>query len=746
MDQLHESASLDESHFTAVSKQFRLSLPLLAFMACATWLIWFWLGASTTLLPANAAAAAPVATVHGSEKVTPANQSSQAPFTSLTSLTTPTPPACGLAWRVVNSPNPSNSNNPVGDVAAVSSNDVWMVGVYDDSNLIGRVLIMHWDGSQWSLMEGPNPGTTTSNLAGLDTLASNDVWAVGYYRSGPGSSTLVEHWDGTQWSVVPSPDPNPGEGNVLRAVAATAPNDVWAVGDFIVNNGGIGTYRTLIEHWDGTQWSVVPSPNVGSHHNSLWDVAAVSSNDVWAVGLYIDDVTGVRQTLTLHWDGVEWTHVPSPSPGYNNILRGVFAVSSNDVWAVGGRGNQTLVLHWDGTEWSVVPSPNPNVLNELYGVAATDADDVWAVGNHCCNGDWSRTLVMHWDGAEWSVVPSPSPGQILSILSDVAAISSTDVWAVGQYKICDGCGGYRTLTERYSDPCTGATPSPTSAVVTPTPTLPPTSTPKLTSIATATSTSTPTRTTTVNLTTTATSTVATTSTPATATPPTVIATASSTPTAIVTTIATATPTICPVQFDDVPPDHTFYPYIMCLACRGIISGYSDGTFRPGNNVTRGQLSKIVSNSAGYTEDPGEQRFEDVPPTNTFYEWIQRLAGRGHIGGYECGGPGEPCISGKPYFRPNANATRGQISKIVSNAAQYNDPPGEQIFEDVPPTHTFYEWIQRLASRGIMSGYPCGSVGEPCISGKPYFRPQNNATRGQNSKIVSNTFFPECQAP
>ncbi len=194
--------------------------------------------------------------------------------------------------------------------------------------------------------------------------------------------------------------------------------------------------------------------------------------------------------------------------------------------------------------------------------------------------------------------------------------------------------------------------------------------------------------------------------------------------------------------------YAFYRYVNCLSCSGIISGYPDGTFRPGNNVTRGQLSKIISNSAGFNEDPGPQLFEDVPPGSTFYDWVNRLANRGYIGGYPCGGDGEPCGGGNlPYFRVGANATRGQISKIVSNAAGYDDIPAEQTFEDVPPSNVFYLWVERLASRGIMAGYPCGSPGEPCGGGdKPYFRWGNNATRGQTSKIVVNTFFPNCNTP
>jgi hypothetical protein len=213
---------------------------------------------------------------------------------------------------------------------------------------------------------------------------------------------------------------------------------------------------------------------------------------------------------------------------------------------------------------------------------------------------------------------------------------------------------------------------------------------------------------------------------------------------------TATATACTITFTDVPPGSTFYPYVHCLACLGIINGYSDGTFRPNANVTRGQLSKIVANSAGFSDTPTGQQFQDVPPTgpgSTFYAYIYRLVHRGFINGYPCGGAGEACVppANLPYFRPNNNATRGQISKIVSNAAGFSDTPSGQQFQDVAAGSTFYAYIYRLATRNVMQGYPCGGHGEPCIppANLPYFRPNNNATRGQTSKIVANTFFPNC---
>jgi hypothetical protein len=208
----------------------------------------------------------------------------------------------------------------------------------------------------------------------------------------------------------------------------------------------------------------------------------------------------------------------------------------------------------------------------------------------------------------------------------------------------------------------------------------------------------------------------------------------------------------------VPPGSTFYPYVTCLACRGVVSGYPDGTFRPGANVTRGQISKIVSNSAGFNDDPGPQLYQDVPPTGTFYRWINRLSKRGIMSGYPCGGHsqggnGEPCEppANLPYFRPYDSATRGQLAKIAMNTAVLALgwtllDPASNTFEDVPVGSTFFKYVETAYAHQVLGGYPCGTRPEmPCVppANKPYFLPSNEVTRGQAAKIVSNTFFPSC---
>jgi hypothetical protein len=173
-------------------------------------------------------------------------------------------------------------------------------------------------------------------------------------------------------------------------------------------------------------------------------------------------------------------------------------------------------------------------------------------------------------------------------------------------------------------------------------------------------------------------------------------------------------------------------------------------YRPGANVTRGQLSKIIANSAGLSDTPaeGQQQFADVEPGDPFYLYVERLAQTGAISGYPCGGPGgtEPCDEeDRPYFRPNNPATRGQISKIVSIAADFEEdvPENQQTFTDVPTNSPFWVYIERLAGRGIISGY---GDAEKCPTGTPCFRYNDNTTRGQMAKIAANAFFPDCDTP
>ena len=238
---------------------------------------------------------------------------------------------------------------------------------------------------------------------------------------------------GGAWSLVPSPN-SPGRRSVLNAVAVVAPDDVWAVG--VGTPPDSGTLQTLTEHWDGVSWTVVPSPNrLGRDaRNALTGVTAIASNDVWAVGYSTDlDSPTVYSTLTIHWDGDNWSIVASPNlepaPNAYNALLGVSAVATDDIWAVGGApvadAGRAIFMHWDGAAWSLFPAPLemrfwPN--SSRFSVLAIASDNAWSVG---------AGESAHWDGVSWTVVPGAQDDWT------IAAANPTAVWAVGAFSTYD---------------------------------------------------------------------------------------------------------------------------------------------------------------------------------------------------------------------------------------------------------------------------------------------------------------------
>ena len=206
-----------------------------------------------------------------------------------------------------------------------------------------------------------------------------------------------------------------------------------------------------------------------------------------------------------------------------------------------------------------------------------------------------------------------------------------------------------------------------------------------------------------------------------------------------TTAATQNITVTNTRFWDVLTDYWAYSYIDALASRGVLGGYPDGSFRPGNSATRGQLAKIETLAFNFPlEHPTVATFEDVPVGSTFFTYVETAASLGLINGYPCGGPGEPCDpQRRPYFRPNNPVTRGQIAKITVLAVGW--PllnPRSATFEDVPAGSTFFEFVETAVAHNLLTGYPCGGPAEPCdLQNRPYFRPGHQATRAQIAKIV-----------
>ncbi len=536
---------------------------------------------------------------------------------------TPTPTECIPSWGVVSSPNVGNSSQLYG-VATISTSDVWAVGDSRDTSNHTSTLTEHWNGATWSIVSSPISGTSSS-LQGVAATSPGDVWAVGYYIDSTTGydGRLIEHWDGSSWSIVSAP--SPGLSSFFYGVTALSSSDVWAVGAYVPS---VGVVSTLVEHWDGTSWSVVASPNpsVGTY-SPLQSVAAISPNDVWAVGYASISGSGY-QTLAEHWNGASWSIIPSPNAGTHSVLYGVATISSSDVWAVGDDSTNTLTEHWNGSTWGVAPSPG---TAQLAGVAAISSSDVWAVGGSFAGA----TQIEHWDGASWRVVPNPSTG----ILHGTSALSSSDVWAVGSATT-------GTLVEHYSAAC--GTPMPS-------------------------------------------------------------------------------PTICPVPFTDIT-GNVFYNAIAYLYCRGALNGTDATHYSPALTTTRAQFAKVVVlafSLPSYTPNSG-QDFTDVPIGYFAYGYIETGFHAGILGGYDA----NTCAAHNaafPCYLPNLPITRGQVTKLIVSAAHYallTPTGGNPTFTDVPPQSVFFVSIETAHAHGVINGYPDGS-----------FRPNNNVRRDEMAQIV-----------
>lgn len=333
---------------------------------------------------------------------------------------------CGQWNRMPTGLNHSAFSTALFGVAAISLNDVWVVGFTDiaSSPINRQPFTMHWNGSRWKSILSPTLSGNFHILHGVAAISTSDVWAVGE-GSSFGTQALMEHWDGTSWSEVAAPVA--GVASVLYGVAnVPGTNELWAVGYYSSNYYDY----PLLEHWDGTQWTIFPSPSIPSNNAGLRSVTAFSSTDVWAVGWFTN--AGNTQTLIEHWDGLSWSVVPSPNTSSSNTLFSVTPVpNTNELWAVGvdegGKHSQTLVEHWDGSTWNVIPSANLKGSNYLYGTQASAANDVWSVGYE--NG---RSLIEHWDGIQWSVASQPTSTVFYSSLWGIAAVpQQTYIWAVG---------------------------------------------------------------------------------------------------------------------------------------------------------------------------------------------------------------------------------------------------------------------------------------------------------------------------
>jgi len=316
-------------------------------------------------------------------------------------------------------------------VTAISSGDVWAVGVAKAPGGPARTLVERWLLGAWRTVPSPDRRSGGSFLNAVAAVSASNAWAVGLSRSPGGPSrTLVLHWDGRRWAIIASPNAGPGD-NSLVSVAAVSARDVWAVG----YRDASGVFRSLVEHWDGDRWTVVRLPRLGALGNGLNAVGAAASGAVWAVGGSAM-ARGPSQPLVLRLDGPSWSSVRAPESVHSATLNGVAAWSDSGAWVVGatrsGGGDRAFGLQTDGRNWRVIPVDLATALSvDLNAIWAAAADEVWAVGSSF-DGRWYRTLVERGGpGGRLSRVPTPRLPGYDSRLMAVDGLAGGNLWAVG---------------------------------------------------------------------------------------------------------------------------------------------------------------------------------------------------------------------------------------------------------------------------------------------------------------------------
>ena len=313
-----------------------------------------------------------------------------------------------------------------------------------------KTLILRRTPSGWNVVNSPNPKNGRQiTLTGVSCPTTTLCFAVGTSDG----KTLIERWNGKAWSVVPSPN-NPEWGGRLSDVSCAGAKFCFAVGS--ISGESIDT---LTERWDGTAWKIVPSP---SRHptprfqeagiNFLQGVSCVSATSCLAVGNDTGYLSNYTETLAEHWNGSKWAIVKSPNPATYSNLAAVSCVSAKNCYAVGSAAPsgstgtmQTLIAHWNGSVWTLATSADPTTAprNALLGVSCPSATSCVAVGDSR-NDTVDHTLVKRLTGATWSIEPSPDPaGALQSSLQGVGCTSATACVAVG-YSTAP-----RTLVEQY---------------------------------------------------------------------------------------------------------------------------------------------------------------------------------------------------------------------------------------------------------------------------------------------------------
>jgi len=346
-------------------------------------------------------------------------------------------------WTVQQTQLLGTSDNSVGAIAGSSPTDVWALGDFlpdaaGSNQDVTLTFAEHYNGKAWTVVRTPNLAPNFNSFYGA-AASHGWAWAVGErLNSKYQDRALVEVWNGSAWSIATIPQPGAVR-DMLFGASALSPSDVWVVGD---QEGQNNKFETLAEHWDGSSWTVIPTPDPGSSGNQLYAVDAVSTDNVWAAGMQLSG-DSPDQPLVEHWNGKTWSVVPMPAPASADLvmLDGISATASQ-VWVDGEAdspegGGQPFVAGYQNGSWTIPklpPVPDKANWTNLWGIQVNGSGNVWAVGSYVDPAtDSNNDLVLRESsGGTWTINPAPDPGSGSNILGGITSVDG-QLWAAGIY-------------------------------------------------------------------------------------------------------------------------------------------------------------------------------------------------------------------------------------------------------------------------------------------------------------------------
>jgi hypothetical protein len=268
--------------------------------------------------------------------------------------------------------------------------------------------------------------------------------AVGFFQVAGNDplQPLAERWTGSAWTIEPAPTPTGALGGELLGVSCASAASCTATGYYIEAIGSNHLNYALAEHWNGRTWSVQAGPMLP--RSQLFAVSCTSETSCTAVGRHEPvPPDGSQRTLAEHWNGSTWTVQPTPNPANPQAnLAAVACSSPANCTAVGNNLPavavfQTLAEHWDGSTWAIQPTPNPagvqsGSLTGLWGVSCPTASSCTAAATFAPTNFRANAAAEYWNGTTWRIQPTaqPAAGQHLVAVSCVSAHVCTAVGGI----------------------------------------------------------------------------------------------------------------------------------------------------------------------------------------------------------------------------------------------------------------------------------------------------------------------------